>query len=102
MEFYLKQLEICFRLTDQQSQAGMIRIHSESFQVRARIAQVHALSAHTDQGELMDWLGSFDSPPKKTFVVHGEAKSSHALQKLIVSHLGWDAIIPQRAASFKL
>jgi metallo-beta-lactamase family protein len=42
----------------------------------------------------MRWLSGFTRPPRKTFVVHGEADSAGALRDRIVKELGWDAVIP--------
>ena len=79
------------RLQDGEQQT---RIHGETVQVRAHIESVSSLSAHADAGEIMRWLSGFTRPPRKTFVVHGEAGSAGALRDRIVKELGWDAVIP--------
>jgi metallo-beta-lactamase family protein len=71
-----------------------MRIHGETVPVRAHIESVSSLSAHADAGEIMRWLREFKRPPRKTFVVHGEADSASALRDLIVKELGWDVVIP--------
>lgn len=75
--------------------AKRIRIHGEEFPVRARVFQAHALSAHADRDEIMRWLGGFSKPPRRAFVVHGEPKSSQALQEHIRKHLGWEVTAPK-------
>lgn len=72
----------------------LIKIHGQMVPVRAQIESVSSLSAHADSGEVMRWLGGFKRPPRKTFVVHGEAGSASALRDRIVKELGWDAVIP--------
>jgi metallo-beta-lactamase family protein len=52
------------------------------------------LSAHADANEIMRWLGGFQRPPKKTFIVHGEGSASEALRHRIEQELGWDCDIP--------
>lgn len=74
--------------------AKQVRIHGETVQVRARIANLHGLSAHADQNDLLSWLSNFSHPPHITFIVHGEKKSNQTLQKLIQERLGWDTHIP--------
>lgn len=75
--------------------ARQIRIHGEEIPVRARLMQAHALSAHADRDEILRWLGGFSHPPRHTFVVHGETKSSQALAEHIRRGLGWEVSAPQ-------
>lgn len=76
--------------------ADRIRIHGDEVSVKARIAQVPALSAHADQRELLTWLSGFGSAPKQTFITHGEDNGSRGLQEQIRSRLGWEAQMPIR------
>jgi metallo-beta-lactamase family protein len=48
------------------------------------------MSAHAD---ILRWLGGFASPPRRTFIVHGEHDGSAALQDHIERELGWDCSI---------
>jgi metallo-beta-lactamase family protein len=73
-----------------------IKIHGQWVEVRAEIDRIGSLSAHADSTEIMRWLSGFKSPPRKTFVVHGEPKSAQALRDKIASSLGWQVIIPAR------
>ncbi len=57
--------------------------------VRARIFTVGGLSAHADQGALLDWLRGFKTPPGQTFVVHGESGASSPFVQAIKGQLGW-------------
>lgn len=78
-----------------------VRIMKSELQVAARIERVSALSAHADQGEILHWLGGFHTPPKTTFIVHGEPPAQEALQAKI-EELGWKAEIPHQAQVFPL
>lgn len=69
--------------------ARSVRIHGELVPVRAEVVTVDGLSAHADQSELLRWLGGFTSPPRRVFVVHGEAGPAEALAVAIRSRLGW-------------
>ncbi len=82
--------------------APMVHIHGQEVQVRAQIERVNALSAHADQEEMMTWLGGFKSPPKQTFIVHGEPDAQEALQAKIEHDLGWSTVIPKQGDSFNL
>ncbi len=83
--------------------AERVRIHGESIPVRARIAQVQALSGHADRDEILRWLSGFRRPPRKTFVVHGEQSSRLALQERIRRILGWEAtFIPDQGDRYSL
>lgn len=82
--------------------AEQVQIYGQMVPVRAKIEKLNALSAHADQGEIMKWLQGFKSPPKTTFIVHGEPKAQEALKSRIVSELRWDAVIPGHGDSFTL
>lgn len=81
--------------------AKEVRLLKQEVTVRARIERMHALSAHADQGEIMQWLGHFTAPPKETFIVHGEPPSQEALREKI-QELGWKVTIPKAGQTFKL
>ncbi|WP_111672353.1 MBL fold metallo-hydrolase RNA specificity domain-containing protein [Algoriphagus litoralis] len=79
-----------------------IRIYGNDVPVNAQIYHIEGLSAHSDQGELMDWAEGFSEKPKMTFIVHGEEKSALALAQKLNEELGWNTIIPQYLESFVL
>jgi metallo-beta-lactamase family protein len=58
--------------------APWVRIHGQDYRVNATIHTVGGLSAHTDQGGLMEWYGQFDPPPPLV-LVHGEDRAREAL-----------------------
>lgn len=70
--------------------------------VRARIEKLNSLSAHADQPEMMRWLGGFKTPPKRTFIVHGEPDAQDALRAKIEAELGWKVAIPNHLEEFEL
>jgi len=77
-----------------QSGAESIKMHGQEFQVRAHVETIENLSAHADYREIMGWLGKFPSPPRKTFVTHGELHAATALREKIGESLGWLAEVP--------
>ncbi len=71
-----------------------IKIHGQNYPVRARIVQVDALSGHGDENEILRWLETFQHPPIRTFIVHGEIDSAKALQQAIQKKFSWKTTIP--------
>lgn len=56
--------------------------------VRAQIAEISSLSAHADQREILDWIGSFAQTPKRIFIIHGEANAAEGLRVRIGDTFG--------------
>ena len=54
--------------------AETVRILGSEHAVRARIARVRGFSAHADRDELLAWVTSLQTPPRRVFVNHGEAE----------------------------
>jgi metallo-beta-lactamase family protein len=71
-----------------------IKIHGRMWPVRAEIDILHNMSAHADYSEILGWLGHFTSPPRRTFVTHGESEAATSLRMKIEEHLGWEAVVP--------
>ena len=79
-----------------------VKIHGDWIEIRAEVADLTVLSAHADSNELLRWVRGFKSPPKRTFIVHGEPASSAALRDRIGAEPGWSCSIPRRGESFAL
>jgi metallo-beta-lactamase family protein len=52
------------------------------------------LSAHADADALVEWMTSEPTTPRRTYVNHGEADASAALQELIWQQLSWQVEVP--------
>ncbi len=72
-----------------------VKIFGEEVAVNCHIREVHGLSAHADQSELLQWIGNLKKAPKITFITHGEIESSTTFAKLIESKMGWKTVIPE-------
>lgn len=79
-----------------------IRLHGKEVGVRAEVAQIQNLSAHADAGELMTWLSGCGTPPRRTFVVHGEPQASDAMRQHIERQLEWPVTMPEYRQSYAL
>jgi len=85
-----------------QSGADSVKIHGQIVPIRAHVETIENLSAHADYREIMAWLEKFPSPPRKTFITHGELHAATALQEKITGELGWKAEVPSYLESFPL
>ena len=75
--------------------AEAVKIHGEYVPVRAEVMNIDNLSAHADYAETLDWLRHFESPPRQTFITHGEPAPADALRHRIEEELGWRARVPE-------
>ena len=50
----------------------------------------------------MRWLRNFRSPPRMTFVTHGEPTASDVLRRRIQDELGWNCKVPEQLEKAEL
>lgn len=74
--------------------AESIKIHGEYVPVRAEVVNMGNISAHADYAEILTWLGHFQTPPRRTFITHGEPAAADALRRRIDEALHWQAQVP--------
>ncbi|GAB3538730.1 MBL fold metallo-hydrolase [Noviherbaspirillum agri] len=79
-----------------------IKIHGEYVPVRAQVVQIENLSAHADGDEIMDWLSHFKSPPRRTFITHGEPDAADALRRRIEEGMKWRCTVPDYLETVEL
>lgn len=82
--------------------AESIKIHGEYVPVKADVEFISNFSAHADYAEILAWLGGFVTPPKKTFIVHGEPIAADAMRIHIEEKLKWRVEIPDYLETFTL
>jgi metallo-beta-lactamase family protein len=75
--------------------ADSIKIHGAYVPVRAEVKNLDMLSGHADAGEILRWLRGFKSPPKMTFITHGEPAASDTLRRRIEEELKWSCTVPE-------
>lgn len=85
-----------------QNGAKELKIHGAWISVNAEIAHLDMLSAHADADELMRWLRGSPRPPRKIFIVHGEAEASEVFRVRIARELGWESAVPRLDQEFAL
>jgi len=87
------------RLVDKEP---VVKIFGEPYQLNAQVEKMNGLSAHADRGELLDWVGHFQTRPQHTYIVHGEEPVSltfadtlrqQGLKDVNVPHLGESFVV---------
>lgn len=74
--------------------ADSVKIHGQYVPVRAEVAVLHNLSAHADYQEILGWLDHFESPPRQTFITHGQPVAADALRHRIEEQKSWRCRVP--------
>jgi len=82
--------------------ARTLRIHGQEFAVRAEVGQLQSASSHADANEMLSWMRTLATPPRQTFITHGEPPASDALRLRIERELGWSALVPEYLQSIPL
>ena len=75
--------------------AAVVKIHGQEIPVRAHVTRIESMSAHADSSEILRWLGGFEQPPRRTFLVHGEPAAMDPLAASIGQKLGWNVHTPR-------
>jgi metallo-beta-lactamase family protein len=70
-----------------------LRLLGDNFPVRAHVENFLRFSAHGDRNDLLRWAGALNGPPRRTFVVHGEAAGAESLSEALASKLGHDSTV---------
>lgn len=74
--------------------AESVKIHGEYVPVRAEVQALSNLSAHADYAEIMSWMDGFETPPRQTFITHGEPIAADALRHRIEETRHWRCLVP--------
>jgi metallo-beta-lactamase family protein len=82
--------------------ARQVRILGQQYPVKARIAQLHGLSAHADRNELLRWLSALAAAPRKVFVTHGEPEAAEQFGEFLRQKTGWKVSVPEYKAEVVL
>jgi len=78
-----------------------VRVLGEEIAVRAKVYTIGGFSAHADQKELLEWLGSFKNKPE-VFIVHGEEKVALEFEKIVNERLNLKTRVPAKGEEFEL
>ena len=79
--------------------AENVAIHGQRIPVRAEILELHGLSAHADQEELLKWCQALPGPPERVFLNHGEDPPRKTLAAAL-TELDWKRpVLPETGES---
>jgi len=81
--------------------AKTARILGEEMAIRARVYTIGGFSAHADQKELLEWLGSFQNKPT-IFIVHGEESVALTFEQVVKERYGFTTYVPVKGEAFNL
>jgi metallo-beta-lactamase family protein len=82
--------------------ATEVKLFKEVVEVKCHVQKI-SFSGHADYGEILHWLAPLaNTPPKQTFVVHGEATSSEAMKGHLTEKFGWNVTVPKYGEKFSL
>ena len=76
-----------------QEGAKSLKIYGQDVPVGAEIVELGQFSAHAGKSELLRWLAGLPSPPKQTYLTHGEPVAAQALQAAIQEKFKWKAAV---------
>ena len=71
------------------------RILGEKRSIKAKIVRISGFSAHADREELLDWLRELKAPPRRVFVVHGEAEAAKSFGQYVSDQTHWPVCVPE-------
>ncbi len=82
--------------------ARQVKLFGETVEVRAEIATLHGVSGHADKNGLLQWLGNFEQPPERVFVVHGADEVCDEFAETVRETYAYEAVAPYTGAVFDL
>ena len=77
------------------SGAPEVKIFGDMVPIRAQVEAFEQFSDHADTPELLEWLRTFSSTPRATYLVHGEPAASSLLRAAITRELGWNVHVAE-------
>ena len=82
--------------------AKSVNLFGEEIEVKAEIRRLSGISGHADNAGLMKWIGSFETKPKKVFVIHGEDSVCQIFTERLRNEMHLDAAAPYSGTIFNL
>ncbi len=79
-----------------------VKLFGETVEVRATIKSLKGVSGHADQQGLLTWLGRFETPIKRVFVVHGDDAVTDTFAQKITEEYGFTTFAPYSGGSVDL
>jgi metallo-beta-lactamase family protein len=71
-----------------------VKVLGQWVPVRCRLERIGSFSAHADWKEILRWMQNLETPPRHTFLTHGEPGAAQSMAEHIRAELGWPVTIP--------
>ncbi|HEY3277003.1 MAG TPA: MBL fold metallo-hydrolase [Syntrophorhabdaceae bacterium] len=81
--------------------ARTVRVLGEEIAIRAKVHTINGFSAHADQKELLEWLGTFTEDPE-IFIVHGEEAVCLEFETVVREKLGLKTYVPHKGEELEI
>lgn len=82
--------------------AKNVRLFGQPHEVRARVAQIGGFSGHAGKSELLHWVSSMETKPRRTFITHGEAEVAVNFAKTVEAETGVPSLAPEYNSEYTL
>jgi metallo-beta-lactamase family protein len=82
--------------------AKVMHLFGEEVPVAAEVIELGQFSAHAGKSELLRWLRAAQTPPKQTWLTHGEPQAAQSLQAAIREQLHWNVSVARYLDSVDL
>ncbi len=82
--------------------AKSVKVFGENILVRAKVFTIGGFSAHAGQSDLLAWVGNFQNPDMKVYVIHGEREASEVLAREVHNRFGLKTVLPQMGETIDL
>lgn len=96
---YQAQHTLGRRLVERQSP---VKIYGESYELRAQVHKINALSAHADRNELVAYFTEMGPEVAAAFVVHGEAEAASEMARELERLGARQVILPREGESYSV
>jgi metallo-beta-lactamase family protein len=85
-----------------QEGAKLLHLFGQAVPVNAEVITLGQFSAHAGKSELLRWLSGVQSPPRKTWLTHGEPAAAQSLQASIKERFRWDVSVARYLEAVEL
>lgn len=82
--------------------AKSVRLFGEQREIKARVTQIGGFSGHAGKSELLHWVGSLETKPRRVFVTHGEAEVAVSFAQAVESATGAPSVAPEYDSKYTL
>lgn len=82
--------------------AKQVRLFGETRNVRAQIRRINGFSGHADRTELVRWISSLTSPPRRVFLNHGDPATMESFRDYLAEKAGVTAQMPEYRQTVEL